>query len=43
MVLTVLIYEIVGSQAMLATRSLGLRIQDLWVLGLGSSYSVYML
>ena len=43
-VLTVSKYEIVGPQAMLAIRSLGLWIQDLWVLGLDATlYSFYML
>ena len=32
-----------GPQAMLVIWSLGLWIQDMWVLGLGSSYSVCML
>ena len=43
MVLTVSKYEIVGSRTMLAIRSLGLCIQKLWVLGLVSTYSLYML
>ena len=41
-VFTVGKYEIVGLHDMLAIPHLGLWLQDLWVMDLGSSYSVYI-